>query len=101
MPSRVSAVVGLIKLAGYKLEGKRARLQLLEKGNKEEVVWLHREAEEYLVNYVAEVNRRRFPNDFLTSVLAFGTSGCLPREASDRLVACGVPRHIRCDRWVS
>jgi integrase/recombinase XerD len=37
----------------YRLEGKRARLRLLEKGNKEQLVWLHHEAEEYLDAYVA------------------------------------------------
>ena len=34
-------------------EGKRARLRLLEKGNKEKLVWLHREAEEFLDAYIA------------------------------------------------
>jgi site-specific recombinase XerD len=36
--ARVSAVVGL-HLADYRLEGKRARLRLMEKGNKENLVW--------------------------------------------------------------
>jgi hypothetical protein len=44
--------VGL-KRGDYRLEGKRARLRLLEKGNKEKLVWLHREAEELLDAYLA------------------------------------------------
>jgi integrase/recombinase XerD len=50
--ARVSAVVGA-KRGDYRLEGKRARLRLLEKGNKEKLVWLHREAEEFLYAYIA------------------------------------------------
>ncbi len=50
--ARVSAVVGLGR-NDYRLEGKRARLRLMEKGNKEKLVWLHREAEEYLDAYLA------------------------------------------------
>jgi integrase/recombinase XerD len=50
--ARVSAVVGA-KRGDYRLEGKRARLRLLEKGNKEKLVWLHREAEEFLDGYIA------------------------------------------------
>lgn len=50
--ARVSAVVGA-KRVDYRLEGKRARLRLLEKGNKEKLVWLHREAEEFLDAYIA------------------------------------------------
>lgn len=50
--ARVSAVVGL-KRGDYRLEGKRARLRLMEKGNKEKLVWLHREAQEYLDAYIA------------------------------------------------
>jgi putative transposase len=38
--ARVSAVVGLAR-GDYRLEGKRARLRLLEKGSKEQLVWLH------------------------------------------------------------
>src|SRR5271170_6840093 len=49
---RVSAVVG-VKRGDYRMEGKRARLRLLEKGNKEKLVWLHREAEEFLDAYIA------------------------------------------------
>ena len=36
----------------YTLEGKRARLRLQEKDGKEKLVWLHREAEEYLDAYL-------------------------------------------------
>lgn len=50
--ARVSAVVGLTR-GDYRLEGKRARLRLLEKGNKEQLVWLHHEAEAYLDTYIA------------------------------------------------
>jgi site-specific recombinase XerD len=50
--ARVSAVVGL-PLGDYRLEGKRGRLRLREKGNKEKLVWLHREAEEFLDAYLA------------------------------------------------
>jgi integrase/recombinase XerD len=50
--ARVSALVGLAR-RDYRLEGKRARLRLLEKGNKEQLVWLHHEAEEYLDAYIA------------------------------------------------
>jgi len=50
--ARVSAVVGLAR-ADYRLEGKRARLRLLEKGSKELLVWLHHEAEAYLDAYIA------------------------------------------------
>jgi integrase/recombinase XerD len=45
--ARVSAVVGST-LGDYRLEGKRGRLRLMEKGNKEKRVCLHREAEEFL-----------------------------------------------------
>ncbi len=48
---RVSAVIG-VKRGDYRHEGKRARLRLLEKGNKEKLVWLHREAEEFLDAYI-------------------------------------------------
>ncbi len=41
-----------VKRGDYRLEGKRARLRLLEKGNKEKLVWLHREAEEFLDAYM-------------------------------------------------
>ena len=51
--ARVSAVVGL-HLVDYRIEGKRARLRLMEKGNKEKLVWLHREAEEFLDAYIKE-----------------------------------------------
>jgi site-specific recombinase XerD len=50
--ARVSAVARLER-RDYRLEGKRARLRLLEKGNKEKLVWLHREAEEFLDAYLA------------------------------------------------
>jgi site-specific recombinase XerD len=49
--SRVSAVLKL-KRSDYTLQGKRARLRLLEKGNKEKLVWLHHEAEEFLDAYL-------------------------------------------------
>jgi site-specific recombinase XerD len=49
--ARVSAVLKL-KRSDYSLQGKRARLRLLEKGNKEKLVWLHHEAEEYLDAYL-------------------------------------------------
>jgi site-specific recombinase XerD len=49
--ARVSAVVGL-SVGDYRIEGKRARLRLMEKGNKEKLVWLHREAEEFLDAYI-------------------------------------------------
>jgi site-specific recombinase XerD len=49
---RVSAVVG-VKRGDYRHKGKRARLRLLEKGNKEKLVWLHREAEEFLDGDIA------------------------------------------------
>jgi integrase/recombinase XerD len=45
--ARVSAVLKL-KRGNYSLQGKRARLRLFEKGNKEKLVWLHHEAEQYL-----------------------------------------------------
>jgi site-specific recombinase XerD len=50
--ARVSAVVGVAR-GDYRMEGKRARLRLLEKGNKEKLVWLHREAEEFVGAYIA------------------------------------------------
>jgi integrase len=49
--ARVSAVAGLTR-NDYRLEGKRARLRLLEKGGKEQLVWLHHEAEAYLDAYI-------------------------------------------------
>jgi integrase/recombinase XerD len=49
--ARVSAVVKL-KRGDYSLQGKRARLRLLEKGGKEKLVWLHHEAEQYLDAYL-------------------------------------------------
>jgi integrase/recombinase XerD len=51
--ARVSAVVEL-NLGDYRLEGRRARLRLMEKGGKEKLVWLHREAEEFLDAYIKE-----------------------------------------------
>jgi integrase/recombinase XerD len=42
-----------VKRADYRLEGKRARLRLLEKGGKEHLVWLHHEAEAHLNAYIA------------------------------------------------
>jgi integrase/recombinase XerD len=53
--ARVSAVLKL-KRGGYSLQGKRARLRLLEKGNKEKLVWLHHEAEEFLDAYLDAAN---------------------------------------------
>lgn len=38
----------------YRHEGKRAWLRLVEKGTKEKLVWLHREAEEFLDGYIKE-----------------------------------------------
>lgn len=55
--ARVGAVVRS-KRGDYRLEGKRARLRLLEKGNKEKLVWLHREAEEFLDAYIAAAGIR-------------------------------------------
>jgi site-specific recombinase XerD len=52
--ARVSAVAGL-KLGDYRLEGKRARLRMVEKGGKEKLVWLHHEAEQFLDAYLAAV----------------------------------------------
>jgi integrase/recombinase XerD len=52
--ARVSAVAGLER-GDYRLEGKRARLRLLEKGGKEKLVWLHHEAEQFLDAYLAAV----------------------------------------------
>jgi integrase len=46
----VSAVAGL-RRGDYSLEEKRARLRLHEKGGKEKLVWLHREAGEFLDAY--------------------------------------------------
>jgi integrase/recombinase XerD len=53
--ARVSAVAGL-KRGDYRLEGKRARLRMLEKGGKEKLVWLHHEAEQFLDAYLAEAH---------------------------------------------
>jgi len=50
--ARVSAVLKL-KRGDYTLQGKRGRLRLLEKGGKEKLVWLHREAEQYLDAYLS------------------------------------------------
>ncbi len=50
--ARVSAVAGL-KRGDYTLEGKRARLRLHEKGGTEKLVWLDREAEDFLDGYLA------------------------------------------------
>ena len=41
-----------LKRLDYALQGKRERLLLLEKGNKEKLVWLHREAEQFLDAYL-------------------------------------------------
>jgi hypothetical protein len=49
--ARVTAVLKL-KLGDYSLQGKHARLRLLEKGNKEKLFWLHHEAEQYLDTYL-------------------------------------------------
>ena len=53
--ARVSAVLKL-KRGDYSLHGKRARLRLLEKGNKEKLVWLHHEAEQFLGAYLEVAN---------------------------------------------
>jgi integrase/recombinase XerD len=53
--ARVSAVARL-KRGDYRIEGKRARLRLLEKGNKEKLVWLHHEAEQFLDAWLAEAH---------------------------------------------
>jgi len=53
--ARVSAVLRL-KRSDYSLQGKRARLRLLEKGNKEKLVWLHHEAEQFLDAYLEAAN---------------------------------------------
>ena len=60
--ARVSAVLKL-KRGDYTLQGKRARLRLLEKGNKEKLVWLHHEAEQYLDAYLeaADINETAAP----------------------------------------
>jgi integrase/recombinase XerD len=55
--ARVSAVVKL-KRGDYSLQGKRARLRLLEKGGKEKLVWLHHEAEQYLDAYLGAAHIR-------------------------------------------
>ena len=47
----MSAVVKL-KRGGFTLQGRLARLRLLEKGGKEKLVWLHHEAEQYLDAYL-------------------------------------------------
>jgi site-specific recombinase XerD len=51
--ARLTAVLRLQR-GDYTLQGKRARLQLLEKGNKEKIVWLHHQAEAYLDAYLDE-----------------------------------------------
>jgi integrase/recombinase XerD len=51
--ARVSAVEGL-RLGDYRMEGKHSRLRLIEEGNKEILIWLHREAEEPLHTYIKE-----------------------------------------------
>ena len=53
--ARVSAVAGL-ELGDYRLEGKRARLRMVEKGGKEKLVWLHHEAEQFLDAFLAGVS---------------------------------------------
>ena len=55
--ARVSAVLKL-KRGDYALQGKRARLRLLEKGNKEKLVWLHHEAEQFLDAYLEAASMR-------------------------------------------
>lgn len=50
--ARVSAVARL-ELGDYRLEGKRARLHIVDKGGKEKLVWLHHEAEQFLDAYLA------------------------------------------------
>jgi len=49
--ARVSATIGIAR-GDYRMEGKRARLRLMEKGGKEVLVWLHHEAEAYLDAYI-------------------------------------------------
>jgi site-specific recombinase XerD len=65
--ARVSAVAGL-KRGDYRLEGKRARLRMVEKGGKEKLVWLHHEAEEFLDAYLA-VARIEGPDEALFPTL--------------------------------
>jgi len=50
--ARVSAVAAST-IGDYQHEGKCGRLRPMEKGNKEHLVWLHREAEEFLDAYLA------------------------------------------------
>jgi site-specific recombinase XerD len=49
--ARVSAVLRLTS-GDYRIEGKRSRLGLMEKGNQVKLVRLHREAEEFLNAYI-------------------------------------------------
>ncbi len=53
--ARMSAVLKLMR-SDYALQGKRARLRLLEKGNKGKLVWLHHEAERFLDSYLDAAN---------------------------------------------
>jgi hypothetical protein len=46
----------VFKRADYRIEGKRARLRLLEKGNKEKLVWLHHKTEQFLDAWLAEAH---------------------------------------------
>jgi integrase/recombinase XerD len=52
--ARLSAVAKL-ELGDYRLEDKRARLHIVEKGGKEKLVWLHHEAEQFLHAYLEAV----------------------------------------------
>jgi hypothetical protein len=56
--ARVNAVLRL-KRGDYSLQGKRARLRLLEKGNKEKLVYLDHEAEQYFDAYLEVANIKR------------------------------------------
>ena len=83
------------------LQGKRARLRVLEKGNKKELVWLHHEAEQYLDAYLeaANINETAAPvfqtlnkNHWLTGDPI--TRRDMLRIVKERCAAAGLPESI-------
>jgi integrase/recombinase XerD len=83
------------------LQGKRARLRLLEKGSKEKLVWLHHEAEEYLDAWLEAANIKdnaapvfqTLTKNHVLTVEAISRRDML-RIVKERCAAAGLPESI-------
>lgn len=76
-----------LKRGDYSLQDKRVRLRLLEKGNREKLVWLHNEAEQYLDAYLEASNIHEAGAallQMLKKTPVDGLAGLPSRYAADR-----------------